>query len=124
MPVETILNDLEAGEQPVLLTALRDQSFIPRPGGRKLDKSCPFRWAKRGKGGIKLETLKTPTGLITTRSATLRFFAALSGGIAPAPHGPRGGASGRSEGPRGNFKRPASDVCRRPTSGRGRAGGE
>jgi hypothetical protein len=85
VPVETILNDLEAGEQPVLLTALRDQSYIPRPGGRKLDKSCVFRWAKRGKGGIKLETLRTPTGIVTTRSATLRFFAALSGGTAPAP---------------------------------------
>lgn len=85
MAVETILGDLEAGEQPVLLTELRDQSYVPRPGGRKLDKSSVFRWAKRGKAGVRLETLSTPTGIITTRSATLRFFAALSGGIVTAP---------------------------------------
>jgi hypothetical protein len=85
VPPESILNDLETGEQPVLLAALRDETYLPRPGGRKLDKSVPFRWATRGCRGVKLEVLRTPTGLTTTRSAVLRFFAALSGGIAPAP---------------------------------------
>jgi hypothetical protein len=85
VPIDTILNDLEAGEEPVLLTALRDQTYLPRPRGRKLDKSVPFRWAKRGSDGVKLEVIRTPTGLTTTRSAVLRFFAALTGGIAPAP---------------------------------------
>jgi hypothetical protein len=78
MPEHSVIADLEQGEDAILLASLRDKPFMPRPGGRKLDKSVAFRWAKSGKGGLKLETLRTPTGIITTRPAVLRFFAKLS----------------------------------------------
>src|SRR5687768_9902303 len=85
MPDRTgILDDLAAGESPILLADLRNQSFIPRPGGRKPDKSCAFRHAKRGVAGHRLEAVKTPAGLATTRSAYFRFLAALSGERSPA----------------------------------------
>lgn len=82
MAANPVLSDLEAGEPPILLADLRDEPFMPRPRGRKLDKSVPFRWHKRGTGGVKLDAVRTPTGIVTTRSACLRFFAALSGGSA------------------------------------------
>lgn len=76
--VTSILADLEAGEPPILLADLRDEPYMPRHGGRKLDKSVPFRWASRGSAGIRLEAIATPTGKATTRAAVLRFFAALT----------------------------------------------
>jgi hypothetical protein len=83
MGSSSVLADLEGGEPPILLADLRDEPFMPRPRGRKLDKSVPFRWHKRGTGGVKLDAVRTPTGIVTTRSACLRFFAALSGGGKP-----------------------------------------
>jgi hypothetical protein len=77
--VHSVLSDLEAGEPSILLADLRDEPFMPRRNGKKLDKSVPFRWHKRGTGGVRLDAVCTPTGLVTTRSACLRFFAALSG---------------------------------------------
>ena len=82
----TIAGDVEAGEALVLLTQLRDEPFVPRrANGKKLDKSVMFRWASRGVRGQRLETLRTPSGLATTRSAVLRFFAGLSGVPADPP---------------------------------------
>jgi hypothetical protein len=80
-----ILNDLDAGEQPILLGDLPHQSYMPRGRGRKgqrrpLHWSVPYRWATVGKDGVKLETMRTPTGLTTTKSSVLRFFARLSRG--------------------------------------------
>jgi hypothetical protein len=80
MPEPSIIDDLGQGETAILLSQLRDEPFMPRSSGRKLDKSVAFRWAKSGVGGVTLESLKTPTGIITTRSATLRFFGRLSRG--------------------------------------------
>lgn len=85
----SVLYDLESGEPPILLADLRDEAFMPRPKGRKLDKSVPFRWHKRGTSGVKLDAVRTPTGIVTTRSACLRFFAALSGGGAVPQSTPR-----------------------------------
>jgi hypothetical protein len=80
---DPIAADIEDGEALILLVDLRDQDFMPRPGGKKLDKSVPFRWASRGSGGHLLEKIQTPTGLATTRAAVLRFYAALSGSKRP-----------------------------------------
>ena len=62
---------------------------MPRGRGRRgqrrpLHWSVPYRWATSGKDGHILQTLKTPSGSVTTRSSVLRFFAALSGGSGPA----------------------------------------
>ena len=83
----SIWADVEAGEPPILLPDLRDQSFMPRPNGKKLDKSVPFRWTTRGCRGTVLESIATPTGKATTRSAVLRFFARLSGTTPQAADG-------------------------------------
>lgn len=85
----SVAADLEAGEEPIRLADLRDASFVPRRGGRKVDKSAPFRWASRGVQGHRLESMKTPAGLVTTRSAWLRFCAALAGERSPAAATPR-----------------------------------
>jgi hypothetical protein len=79
----SILQDLENGEEPILLADLPQQSFMPRARGRKgqrrpLHWSVPFRWSASGKNGVKLDALETPSGKVTTRSAVLRFFARLS----------------------------------------------
>ena len=76
--MEKILNDLQQGETPILLGKLPAETFMPRRHRKALDKSIPFRWASVGKNGVKLETIKTPTGISTTKSAVLRFFAALT----------------------------------------------
>ncbi|HEX8916623.1 MAG TPA: hypothetical protein VF796_30010 [Humisphaera sp.] len=83
-----IWSDAEAGEPLILLADLRDEPFMPRPRGKKLDKSVPFRWASRGKDGVHLEHVATPTGKATTRSAVLRFYARLSGAAPSVAHGP------------------------------------
>src|SRR4051812_43961044 len=82
---DSVLADLEAGEQPILLADLPREPYMPRGRGRKgqrrpLHWSVPYRWATSGKDGIKLETLHTPSGAVTTRSGVLRFFSALSAG--------------------------------------------
>lgn len=77
-PTPNILDDLSTGESPILLADLRNEPFMPRKAGKKLDKSVPFRWASRGTAGVRLESITTPTGKATTRSAVLRFFVALS----------------------------------------------
>jgi hypothetical protein len=70
----SILGDLQAGEIPVMFNDLPRHRLTPKKNGKPLHLSCFYRW--KGKG---LETLKTPTGLIVTESAILRFFARLSG---------------------------------------------
>ena len=84
---ETILVDVESGEQLIPLSELGDQPFILRRQGRKPHKSVWFRWASRGLRGIKLEVLRAGTCLATTRSSVLRFYARLSsaGGVAQRP---------------------------------------
>ena len=82
---DSVLADLEAGENPVLLGDLPKEPYMPRGRGRKgqrrpLHWSVPYRWATSGKNGEKLETLQTPSGAVTTKSAVLRFFSALSSG--------------------------------------------
>jgi hypothetical protein len=81
----SVLADLEVGENAVPLAELRDQSYVPRRHGKKLDKSVPFRWVKSGIKGIKLEAVKAGGVLVTTKSATLRFFAKLSGPTSAPP---------------------------------------
>ena len=78
-----VLADLEGGEEAIALVELRDQPFMPRRHGKKLDRSVVFRWAKAGIGGVRLETARAGV-LITTKSAALRFFARLSGERPPA----------------------------------------
>jgi hypothetical protein len=75
----SIIRDIEAGDEMVLLTNLRDQTYMPCRSGKKLDKSVPFRWARRGVRGHVLETMRTPTGIVTTKSAFWRFMAKLNG---------------------------------------------
>ena len=71
----SIVDDLEAGEAAVLLTKLPRESYVPRGrSGKPLHFASAFRWASNG-----LETLSTPSGMITTRGAVLRYFSKLSG---------------------------------------------
>lgn len=82
--VRNILADVKAGETLIPLRELSDESFIPRKRGKRPHPSRWFRWAANGLRGVRLETLNAPS-LCTTRSAVLRFYAALSGGGAALP---------------------------------------
>jgi Protein of unknown function (DUF1580) len=68
------------------LLTLNQVQHLPallRPDGRPRDLSCIYRWALRGVRGasgqrIKLETIKTPSGMRTTAAAVAAFLAALN----------------------------------------------
>jgi hypothetical protein len=70
-----IKEDLAAGQEPILLSDLPRQSWMPKRSGRALHVSSIFRWVHRP--GARLEVIKTPGGLVSTKNACLRFFAAL-----------------------------------------------
>jgi len=72
----TIEDDIASGETPIPLSRLTRESFVPKqPDGSPRHVSVAFRWRQRG-----LETLRTPAGFVTTRSAWFRFCAKLTGG--------------------------------------------
>ncbi len=50
----------------------------PRRGGSRLNVSTPFRWAGRGCGGVRLETLRIGGALCTSEAALKRFFGKLT----------------------------------------------
>lgn len=50
----------------------------PRRGGKRLHQSTPFRWAKHGVRGVRLETIRIAGSLCTSVEALQRFFEALS----------------------------------------------
>jgi hypothetical protein len=80
---EAILEDLERGEQPIPIIELAGQTFMPRRNGKPLHKRVAFRWVSAGIRGegehpIRLEAVRTPAGLATTRAAVMRFFRLLS----------------------------------------------
>lgn len=79
MYTESINDDLEAGEQAYSIREIPSLPEVPRHDGKKLNRKVGYRWATAGVKGIRLETLNTPSGRITTRRAIRRFFAALSG---------------------------------------------
>jgi hypothetical protein len=96
--VGSILDDIANGESPFLFSDLRRQPWMPRPKGRDTEPYVLVRWASRGVGGHRLETIRVPGGRASTKSAVLRFFARLSGVSAPArTHGQREKAVSRAE---------------------------
>jgi len=56
----------------------------PRRGGKRLHQSTPFRWAKHGVRGVRLETIRIAGSLCTSVEALQRFFEALSATDEPA----------------------------------------
>lgn len=74
-----IEQDIAEGQQLIRLSALCDEPWMPRARtGKRLNRCVPFRWASRGSHGVRLETLKAPSGLHSTRGSVMRFFAALA----------------------------------------------
>lgn len=53
-----------------------------RTPGKRLNACTIWRWATRGCKGTKLETLKTPGGLVTSQEAVQRFLEKLTAGEA------------------------------------------
>ena len=49
-----------------------------RATGRRPDKATLYRWATRGVGGVKLETIRLGDRFLTSRQALTRFIAARS----------------------------------------------
>lgn len=69
--------DLFENETPVAIGDV--PSMLPiRRGGKLPHISCVYRWIQKGVRGVKLEVIDTPGGMITTKEAIARFFAALS----------------------------------------------
>lgn len=62
-----------------LITLTEATKLCPRRRmGKKPHTSTLYRWATKGKNGIVLETLHSPSGRFTSKEALRRFFAALS----------------------------------------------
>jgi hypothetical protein len=73
-------NNVNAKNDPLNLLAedvipLRD---VPNELPRRIDVSTVWRWAERGVGGIKLETVKIGGKKMTSRQAVSRFISATS----------------------------------------------
>lgn len=64
-------------EQP--LSMAKAGRFAGEQLGREaLSSAAMHRWARKGRFGIRLEVLVTPSGRITTKEAICRFFAAIT----------------------------------------------
>ena len=63
-------------EEVVTLREARNELF--RVTGRRPDKTTIYRWALRGVGGTKLETVRIGNRLLTSKQALTRFIAARS----------------------------------------------
>lgn len=50
---------------------------------RPVSPSTLWRWANKGVGGVRLETVRCGGVTVTSEDALRRFFAALSGQVAP-----------------------------------------
>jgi hypothetical protein len=62
-----------------LLTFSQVASELPRRRqGKRVSTVTLWRWATKGVCGITLETLRTPSGRVTTREALTRFLEALT----------------------------------------------
>src|SRR5262245_46610531 len=58
-----------------------------RRQGKRVSTVTIWRWTTRGSGGVVLESLKTPSGRVTSRQAVQRFFETLTA-TRPSPSGP------------------------------------
>jgi hypothetical protein len=62
-----------------LLTFSQAASEQPcRRQNKRVSTVTLWRWATRGSGGVILETLRTPSGRVTSREAIQRFFESLT----------------------------------------------
>jgi hypothetical protein len=85
---------IDIGSETVITLSQAAAEQPCRRQGKRVSTVTLWRWATRGSGGIILETLRTPSGRVTSREALQRFFEALtesrqagssSGSARPAP---------------------------------------
>lgn len=60
------------------LTLREIADVLPRVGGKKIHLSTLHRWTIHGARGVKLETVRLGSRVLTSREAVGRFVAALS----------------------------------------------
>jgi hypothetical protein len=78
--VRGVLEDLERGEQALTLRELATDPSVPHGrGGRPASVATLYRQVLRGRNGHRLGTIKTPRGMITTRSEWLRYLSRING---------------------------------------------
>lgn len=64
-------------EDVISLTEARN--FLPEVEGQKRPHvSTVWRWSLRGVGGVKLETVKIGSRIVTSKQAVTRFIAAIT----------------------------------------------
>jgi hypothetical protein len=74
------LEDLERGEQARTLRELAADPSVPHGrGGRPASVATLYRQVLRGRNGHRLGTIKTPRGMVTTRSEWLRYLSRING---------------------------------------------
>jgi hypothetical protein len=70
-----------------VIDLLKEQTLSMSQAGRfageqlgrgPLSSAAIHRWSRKGRFGIRLEVLETPSGRITTKEAICRFFAAIT----------------------------------------------
>ena len=64
-------------EDVIALSQVRN--FLPKiEGGKRPHASTIWRWSLRGIGGVKLETAKIGSQIVTSKQAVTRFIAATT----------------------------------------------
>jgi hypothetical protein len=93
---------IDIGSETLLTLSQAASLQACRRQGKKVSSVTLWRWATRGSGGVILETLRTPSGRVTSVQAIQRFFLALtesrqagSASARPFPHAGRRSPSRR-----------------------------
>jgi hypothetical protein len=62
-----------------VITLREARKYLPRVSGKKQTHYCTlYRWALRGVGGTKLESVKIGSQIVTSKQALTRFIRRLS----------------------------------------------
>jgi hypothetical protein len=69
---------IDIGSETLLTLSQAAAEQPCRRQGKRVSTVTIWIWATHGSGGVILETLQTPGGLITSREAVARFFTALT----------------------------------------------
>jgi hypothetical protein len=84
---------IEFGSETLLTFSQAAAELPRRRQGKRVSTVTLWRWATKGVDGVTLETLRTPSGRVTTREALARFLEALTqrGQSYPSSSGPSPG---------------------------------
>jgi hypothetical protein len=78
MPAEADQLAIDLDREPAITLATAAAMPILRRDGRKPSLAAVYRWAGQGVGGIRLETVRIGSTLVTSEAAVRRFLSRLN----------------------------------------------